>query len=197
MGDMLKDPLGKFQTYQAVSGVGIIGIPTYNVKAENSLVIKTVDTGVTNLVTVYGKIENEDVWNSLTTISGNETKTIDISNIDYVRFVCTIYGGSAFKLIVSGFFEAHKSSAVLNDWTREVISVGTTPVALLPDPGQVYIRIVPLDLGDFGYGPDSSINATNCELFSKAAPIEITINDTVYIFKTTGTGNVVIYRGSE
>lgn len=196
MGDMLKDPLGKFQTYQSVSSTGIIGIPTYNVKAENSLVIKTIDSGASNLVTAYGKIENEDVWNVLITLSGNETKTIDISSYDYVRFVCNVYGGSVFKLIVSGFFQPHKSSLVLSEWSREVVSIGTTPVALLPDPGQVYIRIVPLDTGDFGYGPDSSINATNCELFSKAAPIEITINDIVYIFKTTGTGNVVIYRGS-
>lgn len=85
---------------------------------------------------------------------------------------------------------------VINSWTREVVNIGSSAYALAPDSGQIYIRIVPLSSGDFGYGPDSGINASNCESFNKNNPIEIQISDTVYVFKHAATGNVVIYRGS-
>ena len=86
--------------------------------------------------------------------------------------------------------------AVISSWTRELINISTSAIALAPDSGQVYIRIVPLSSGDFGYGPDSGINVSNCESFNKNNPIEIQISNTVYIFKHAATGNVVVYRGS-
>lgn len=85
---------------------------------------------------------------------------------------------------------------VINSWTREVINVGTTPIALSPDVGQIYIRIVPLADGNFSYGPDAGITATNTETFTRYAPIEIQINNTVYVLKHAATGDVVVYRGS-
>jgi hypothetical protein len=99
-----KEALAKFQTYHECDSTGIIGIPTYNVKGENTLKVKVIGSGVGNAVTVYGRIENEDVFNSLEVITGNATSTIDISTIDYVRFACTVFGGLPFELIVSGFY---------------------------------------------------------------------------------------------
>lgn len=88
------------------------------------------------------------------------------------------------------------SSGIITSWTRQVINVSTSPLALNPDIGQLYIRIVPLVDGNFFYGPDNGINSSNSEVFSKAAPIEITIDSIVYIVKESGSGNVVVYRGS-
>lgn len=113
MGEILNDPLGKFQTYQSVSGTGIIGIPQYTVKAENTLKVVVASAGGGNLVTVYGRIEGESVWGSIGTVSGNSTSSIDISQIDYVRFVCTTYGGSAFEMAVSGFLEATAATSAI------------------------------------------------------------------------------------
>lgn len=84
----------------------------------------------------------------------------------------------------------------ITSWTREVVSVTTTPLELTPIANQVFIRIVPLVEGNFYYGPDTGIGAGTAEVFSSAAPIEITISDSVFIVKDTGSGNVVVYRGS-
>jgi hypothetical protein len=92
--------------------------------------------------------------------------------------------------------EAIQDSTIIKSWTREVVIIGTTPVVLLPDPNQIYIRIVPLSDGNFYYGPDATISFSNSEVFSKAAPIEITIDNSVYIVKESGSGSVCVYRGS-
>jgi len=97
-----KDPLAKFQTFQSVSVAGLIGITPYTVKGENTLRIKTVGAAGSTIL-IYGRIESEDVFNVIGTIVGNTTISIDISLIDYVKFVCSIYGGSEFEFIVSGF----------------------------------------------------------------------------------------------
>lgn len=87
------------------------------------------------------------------------------------------------------------TSGLIKSWTREVVTVSTTPVALNPDTDQVYIRIVPLVNGNFYYGPDNGISSAGAEVFSKAAPVEITIDNIVYIVKESGSGDVVVYRG--
>lgn len=110
MGELLNDPLGKFQTFQEVSSAGIIGIPQYTVKAENTLKAVVSGSAGANLVTIYGRIEGDPVWSSIGTISVDSDVTIDISTTDYVRFVCTTYGGAAFDLAVSGFFAATAAS---------------------------------------------------------------------------------------
>lgn len=101
-----KEALAKFQTFQSVSAAGTIGIPNYNVKGENTLKCKVAGSGGANVVTVYGRIENESVYNVIGTVSGNTTQTFDISTVDWVRFSCTTYGGTPFELVVSGFYPA-------------------------------------------------------------------------------------------
>lgn len=122
--DFNKDPLSKFQTYQNVSATGIIGIPDYIVKGENTLQVVVEDSGAGNLVTVYGRIEKETIYTSLGTVTDDATSSIDISLIDYVRFVTTTYGGAPFSLIVSGFF-----------WATEVPTTVTGEVHLLAPTG--------------------------------------------------------------
>lgn len=92
--------------------------------------------------------------------------------------------------------ELQSNSQIIRSWTQNVVTIGTTPVALNPDPGQIFIRIVPLVNGNFYYGQNSGISSLNSEVFSKAAPIEISIDDIVYIVKESGSGDVVVYRGS-
>jgi hypothetical protein len=115
MGDLNKDPLNKFQTYHVVSATGIVGIPKFIVKGENTLVLKVAGSGGVNTVDIYGQIEREDVFNLIGTVSGNDTVELDISLIDYVRIVCSAYGGTPFELIVSGFY-----SSSATDITGEV-----------------------------------------------------------------------------
>jgi hypothetical protein len=87
---------------------------------------------------------------------------------------------------------------IISSWTRQVVSVSTTPIELTPDTDQIYIRIVPLNAldGNYYYGPDGTIDSTNAESFNANCPVEIQISTSVYIVKESGTGNVVIYRGS-
>lgn len=78
-----------------VTGISTLGdVNGYAVHIEHKLKINTYSFGVLNVVTVYGKIMNDPNWVSLDTVTGNSTKTIDISAVDFVKYDITTSDGT-------------------------------------------------------------------------------------------------------
>jgi len=70
---------------------------------ENHLRIVTEGLGVANSIEVRARMLDESSWNTIATITGNDTEIVDITTYEVIHFHVTTYDASEGYLIVTGF----------------------------------------------------------------------------------------------
>lgn len=85
-----------------ISAAGTIGDSSYNFSAEGSMRVKIENAGGSNEVTILGAIGNS-AFETIATLTGNQSSVIDVSTYEFIRFSCTVYDSSPFDFFVGGF----------------------------------------------------------------------------------------------
>jgi hypothetical protein len=70
---------------------------------ENHLRVSTEGLGAANSIEVRARMLDESSWTTIATVSGNETKLVDITTYEVIHFYVANYDASAGHLIVTGF----------------------------------------------------------------------------------------------
>lgn len=115
MGDPRKG-LDKLEIYRPVSSAGIIGIDQYTVKAESSARITVENAGGANVVEIEGRI-GQTAWESILTITGNDSQEFNFASYDFIRFRCTTYDSSPFDFYFAAFFPVAGNATSQNQQT--------------------------------------------------------------------------------
>ncbi len=86
----------------SVTGTGVKGATEYGVHVETKLRVKPTAFGGSNVITVEGRLQSEDTWSSVGTVTGVSATTLDISLVDYIRYNITTSNGTG-DIIASAF----------------------------------------------------------------------------------------------
>lgn len=103
-GGLSRYALDKFQTKQTVTGTGPIGIDEYVVQGEHFLKVVLEAGAAGSTVRVEGRIQGQTTWDLIQSVVGVDSAAFDITVYDFIRFRCSVYGGSEFLLAASGFY---------------------------------------------------------------------------------------------
>lgn len=94
---------GKLGIDQYVKGVGIISQPDIEGDDKAKFVIE--NAGPSNIIEVRGRIQGQDSWSLIGTITGSEIKTFKVTEYDFLSIECTTYNSLStyIKVVASGF----------------------------------------------------------------------------------------------
>lgn len=95
---------GTFGIKQYITSGGVIA-PNVDIIEDNVIKLVVLSAGVSNEITLYGRIGEQSNWNIVGTITGSGIKNFDVSLFDFVRLECTNFQavGGRVDLTGSGF----------------------------------------------------------------------------------------------
>lgn len=132
--------------------------------------------GVTNEVTVYGRIAGQSTWDLVGVVTGNNWKEFDVSLFDNIRLESTVYDSPTNYLEVtgSGFYlsPAAGSSAVITSPLVEYSTAPTITLLAMPVNSTEYNISLPVDTKKFIIKDQEYSSVVNLSFIS---------NDTNYI----------------
>lgn len=105
----------------------------YGCEDTPTLRVVTEDLGPSNVLLVKGRIKDQNSWDTIATINGSDSVSIDISSYSFFSFECTTYSfsGSSPKLLAENFFKKPIGGSSITADTFSTVSVpnGTNPAA--------------------------------------------------------------------
>lgn len=176
---------------------------------ESKVRVVIANTNGSNEIVISARINGQDDWDVLSTITGDDKSTIDVSTYDELQIECTIYdsASSFVKVIVSSFNIAGGSTSVSIDapaggtvsGSALVFTSSDNSVTITADPGTSTIDFIATGSGGlskftqtFNNTSDWTLNAGNYEYTILAATYGSKANPVVHTFETTAGTDTVI-----
>lgn len=82
--------------------------PSVDIFDDSKIKLIVINAGPTNVITVRGRIQGQPTWDIIGTLTGNETKELNVKTFDFLQLECTNYDSPSNYLgvIGSGFNSA-------------------------------------------------------------------------------------------
>jgi len=208
-GGRTKSGLNKFQTQRTVTGTGTIGNSEYIVKGESTLRVSIIGSAPTTRVTILARIEGESTFTLLETITDNNTAVIDILTYDFVRFGCTVFGGTDFLMASSGFIPGQSitgtftQSGLKTDFLTTTVDITDTEAAIPSLSGRNSMEVHNTDavetlfLGKTGVTADNVVGTTSGKEVAPGQQYAIDLTNAVGLFAIARTGQTIRIKFTE